>query len=308
MSWEGLAFSAALVLALAVAVAAFVTRTRTGGLAALRGSGDDRWPLERARRELTESARGAATRGGDLARGLFYADGTATLWVACLLALPAPFEVPDEVALAIAGGLAVVACGATAKLVLALARARGERLEPLPVSRAMVDVLGLFVATHALFAAPVLLLLVPLAQWTRALEPAPEWQLVTATLLVLFATVTLAWGGLLHLLHQLALPSCLRTQRGTSAALTHAWRLLRNDPGAGLRAALGDAPAVLATLIAGVAPIVVARLLPDATPRALLGGAIGGAVVLGALVRAASGVTRARYWGRAYPALGGIDR
>ena len=42
--------------------------------------------------------------------------------------------------------------------------------------------------------------------------------------------------------------------------------------------------------------------------RGFVLGFHGTVVVLGALVRAASGVTRARYWGRAYPALGGIDR
>ncbi len=96
------------------------------------------------------------------------------------------------------------------------------------------------------------------------------------------------YGLLLSVLYQLALHSLVQNRRGAASALTHAWRLVRNDPWAAGRATLVDFALTLTTFLLA---LVLAMMC--LWPLALC-------------IAGFAGVTRAGYWARNYRALGGL--
>ncbi len=127
----------------------------------------------------------------------------------------------------------------------------------------------------------------PGLDYARDLEPIGVLVLgPIVAFLVVYATV-------LTVLHQLALQSLVRNRRGVGSALTHAWRIARNDPLRTFQAMLPDLVLALTTSAAGWLVF------------GLLGRGTLGVALLWA-VNGFAGVTRAAYWAQAYRALGGL--
>jgi small-conductance mechanosensitive channel len=122
----------------------------------------------------------------------------------------------------------------------------------------------------------------------------------TVRMLLLFPLVAflLFYLLLLNLLFQIALHSLAQNRRGAASALTHAWRIARNDPWATARATLID-------FLLYVTVHVIAFVVSFALMMTCIG------IPAGVLVLFAAGgflgVTRACYWARAYRALGGLS-
>lgn len=118
-------------------------------------------------------------------------------------------------------------------------------------------------------------------------EPSAWLFVLSGPSTILVATFTLVVSVML----QLALHSLSQNRRGVASALVHAWRLLRQDPWASVRAVMVDG--VMSTVVA-------VFLLSIGTFGIVI------ATIVGLLVSGFVGVTRACYWARAYRALGGL--
>lgn len=142
----------------------------------------------------------------------------------------------------------------------------------------------------------VLLGLLPAAAFSVLLEISGAFGLFVVVLFPIVAFL-LFYLLLLNLLFQIALHSLAQNKRGAASALTHAWRIARNDPWATARATLVDF-LVFVTLVLA---ILVSTLLF----LTCIGIPAGIALLLG--TSGFLGVTRACYWARAYRALGGLS-
>jgi hypothetical protein len=105
-----------------------------------------------------------------------------------------------------------------------------------------------------------------------------------------FVAVWLLYGLLLSVMYQLSLHSLAQNRRGVSSALVHAWRIVRHDPWATVRATTVD------LLLSLAIAIVVTGLFVSC---------IGSPLAV--LLVGFAGTTRAAYWARAYRALGGLS-
>lgn len=124
------------------------------------------------------------------------------------------------------------------------------------------------------------------------------WSPLSAVVTGLAVALTSFYGFLLGILFQLALHSMVRNRRGVGSALLHAWRLVRNDPGAAVRAATMDAVLQFVASIGLVAAGLVGLYIPQ----------LGLACFLAqAMVYACTGCVRCLYWSRVYEELGGLS-
>ena len=146
-------------------------------------------------------------------------------------------------------------------------------------------------------AALVCLGLIPVGLFFFLVEEVSEVFGVLLIALLPIVAFLLFYLLLLNLLFQIALHSLAQNRRGAASALTHAWRIAKNDPWATARATLVDFllyATVLLIAFSLSAVLVMTCLIPVAM----------------ALLLATSGflgVTRACYWARAYRALGGLS-
>ncbi|MCZ6596747.1 MAG: hypothetical protein O7B99_03830 [Planctomycetota bacterium] len=121
-------------------------------------------------------------------------------------------------------------------------------------------------------------------------------------LIVPTVVMLLGYGVILQVVNQLALHSLANNRRGVVSALTHAWRLIRNDPWGAVRAALIDIFLfVLVALVAVTAGRTLAIVFAETGLAWLL------TVVVSYALLGFVGTTRAAFWARAYRALGGLS-
>jgi len=160
------------------------------------------------------------------------------------------------------------------------------------------SVLGVWVALLVLFLVSVLLLAGPLLVALQLSSGHELLRVLYGSLLVPVGAVLLLYLILLGVLSQLALQSLARNRRGMASALVHAWRLVRNDPWASVRATLADLALSLLLAIFTLGSI------------ALVSSGGFSQFGLGApllfLLAGIGGVARAGYWAEAYVGLGGL--
>lgn len=155
----------------------------------------------------------------------------------------------------------------------------------------LVPALGLWLTLVFLLAAAAVTLVLPVLLVTGALrgEPLARWPGI-----VLLGPVVALFTGyflVLSLLYQLSLHSLVHNRRGVASALIHAWRLVRHEPWAAVRAVVVDF--VLFAAVHSFGWLLMAAGGP-------------GAWLLVAPLVGFQGVTRAGYWARNYRAFGGL--
>ncbi|MFT7679969.1 MAG: hypothetical protein ACI8QC_003974 [Planctomycetota bacterium] len=124
------------------------------------------------------------------------------------------------------------------------------------------------------------------------------WSPLSAVVTGLAVALTSFYGFLLGILFQLALHSMVRNRRGVGSALLHAWRLVRNDPGAAIRAATMDAVLQLVASLGLVTVGFLGGLIPPLSLASFL---------CQAMIYACTGCIRCLYWSRVYEEFGGLS-
>lgn len=292
-------------------------------MSSLIGHAGERWPLARAIDALSDAARQSGRPGLVWLVGLFYP--SAGVGLSILLGFSFGEEaggfgdVGHSVAATILAALASFACLSLFvlplfRLVAGLARVSPPEIwrearegRRVPRLRALwrggagmtASVFALWCFLVVAVGVTSLALLWPIEAATRPFLSGFEAQgpgsFVVAALLVgplvaIGATYVLA----LFALVQLALHSLAHNRRGIGSALLHAWRILRHDVAASVRAIVVD---VLLT----VAIVCVSTLVGGLLPGDWMDW------IVGTLLLGFAGVTRAAYWARAYRALGGLS-
>lgn len=151
---------------------------------------------------------------------------------------------------------------------------------------------GVWLQIFGMMASGTFVLLGPLVALTVIVGPetlGPFGVVLSGIALIL----TLAYAAELGALHQLALASLVRHDRGVGSAVLHGWRLMRAHPRQSRR---------LATLeFAGRALVLLATGLAS-----YLAGILWGAAQL-AILASLVGSVRCRAWSIAYPRMGGLS-
>jgi len=214
------------------------------------------------------------------------------------------------------------------------ATASGERGKPsfLQVWRAGRGLgwatLGLWLHILAMLIVPAIVTLAaPLAVLkSLSVDPGHSGDEVTvlwAMVLSPFVSVVVLLGLVLSVVHKLALQSLVYNQRGVNSALLHAWRLVRANPWAAVRACLVDFLAFWVVAAVQVLAVPIAAVysccffLPLSWLVLLLYFAnykrewmrTSGRVFFGLcllFVPGVVGILRAAYWARVYRSLGGL--
>jgi hypothetical protein len=119
--------------------------------------------------------------------------------------------------------------------------------------------------------------------------------------------MVMMYGLMLAVVFQLSLHSIVHNRRGAPSALLHAWRLVRNDPGATARSVVTDLVLVCTSLVGQLTFGSTAFLVV----RAILGQDFDWLVwpillVSVIVIESFIGTTRAGFWARAYFGLGGV--
>ncbi len=273
----------------------------------LLGRPDDPWSLSDAVDALAVAARQAGAPGLIWIAGLFYpglglkVGDSGEAVVSALRGAVVPGERMDEAVGGLIGGLLVLLLVGF-RLVTGLAalsppetwtRVAGTRRCPRlrdawAAGRGLtLSAAGLWLGLLLLWATATLFLLGPLAALSQLgvvdFLRMPGF-ILAGPLIGLMAF----YGLLLSVLYQLALHSLVQNRRGAASALTHAWRLVRNDPWAAGRATLVDFALTLTTVV-----VTLVLMLMCLWPLVLCFSGF-------------AGVTRAGYWARNYRALGGL--
>lgn len=274
---------------------------------------NERWTLSQAVDALGESARLAGRPGWLWVAGFVYPTVSLLPGVSIEQVVNQHLEV-DPGAIVGSVGVVVVFLPLLGRLWAGLARtaspsvwtasSKGGRMPRLrdawrAGSGLTVSTIGLWFQVALLaFAALVLLGLLPTALLSLLVTEVSRSFGVLFVALFPVVAFLLFYLLLLNLMFQIALHSLAQNRRGSVSALTHAWRIARNDPWATARATLVDF-LVYATVL--VIAFVVGLLLfvtCVGIPASFL-------VFLAA--NGFLGVTRACYWARAYRALGGLS-
>ena len=289
-------------------------------MSSLIGKATERWSLARAVDALAESARQSGRPGLVWLVGIFYPSVITGLSLVFALGLEigSGRGASSSYALLVLGGIPLILCLGVCvlplfRLVAGLARvapgwAWKEARDARRVPRLRVlwrSGAGMTASAFALWAFLVAsvgltaaVLVWPIEAVTRPLrgefgsgDVAPF--LLAALVIGPLVAVGAAYVLSLFALTQLALHSLAHNRRGIGSAMLHAWRILRHDVTASVRAIVVD---VLLT----VAIVCVSTLVAGVSPFDWLDWMVG--LVLGGF----AGVTRAAYWARAYRALGGL--
>lgn len=285
------------------------------------GDLSERWSLARAIDALAEAARQAGRPGWIWVAGFFYPAVSLAPGFSYEQILGGPIKVNEHSGIELGQQLGLSVFGFLlflplfARLWVGLARtaspsvwaeaSRGKRLPGLGDTwrsgRGLtLSAIGLWLQVTLLSVTafvllgvlPTITLSILVEEVSRAFTP--------VVFLVLFPIVgfLLFYLLLLNLMFQIALHSLAQNRRGAASALTHAWRIARNDPWATARATLVD-------FLLYVTVLVIAFVVSWMLIATCIGIPAGVLVLLGA--SGFLGVTRACYWARAYRALGGLS-
>ena len=124
-----------------------------------------------------------------------------------------------------------------------------------------------------------------------------HWSNITAAFMGAAVAITMVYGFLLSILFQLALHSLVRNRRGVGSALLHAWRLVRNDPQAAIRATAMDA---VLQLVSNALSSAVYFLNANLHPVHLV------TILAYTMISGCLGCVRCLYWSQVYEELGGL--
>lgn len=159
-----------------------------------------------------------------------------------------------------------------------------------------VSAFGMWITLMGLLVGAMVFLFGPLTALVQMLQ-LQEVSAVLVGLTIPVVVMIAGYGIVLQVVNQLALHSLAQNRRGVASALVHAWRLMRNQPWAALRATLLDVALFLSVLVAGAVGGTLLSIVPVFGWFA--------AWFLGYLLIGFAGVVRAGFWARAYHAFGG---
>ena len=149
--------------------------------------------------------------------------------------------------------------------------------------------LGLWLQLVVMWIGGALVLVVPPYYFLLGVGLKP-WSIPHLVLMGPFVGLLVCYLIVLAVLYQLALQSLVQNRRGVSSALSHAWRIARND-------AWGTARAVIVDFILSVTLFVANVVLASTV--------VGTPVAL--VLSGFAGTARALYWARTYRVLGGLS-
>lgn len=290
----------------------------------LIGESGERWKLTDAVDALGESARTAGKPGAIWVAGFFYPSIEISMWVLghalALLERSTNLDLPSVSTDWPTGGAsipnsiwAIPVLFLTYRLAVGLAFVAGPEIWAGCVARTpgcrtprlkeawkagkgiTLSAFGLWLIVQVLTFGALLAVLGPVVIVVNAAgieEPSLALYLALSPL----AGVMLIYAVVLQVINQLALHSLACNRRGAASAMTHAWRLVRNEPWYVVRAGMVDVLLALlafATFLLGTLLGVVMCFTIPLIPLLFL--ALKGFI----------GTTRAGYWARVYRALGG---
>tara|TARA_R110002126_G_scaffold1490_5_gene8745 strand:+ start:9033 stop:10064 length:1032 start_codon:yes stop_codon:yes gene_type:complete len=119
--------------------------------------------------------------------------------------------------------------------------------------------------------------------------------------------MAMMYGLMLAVVFQLSLHSVVHNRRGVPSALLHAWRLVRNDPGATARSVVTDLVLVCTSFVVQLAMGSLAYLMVRSVFGEGFDWLVWPILLVGVIIiESFIGTTRAGFWARAYFGLGGV--